>query len=68
MDVVRARQAYEENEGVLDGVASGLKEVANQSVSDLGRLFGKLGTRFSEPFFRTMLTNLSRAQDNRVHL
>ena len=41
------RQAYEENETVLDGVASGLKEVAQQSVSDLGRLFGKLGETVS---------------------
>lgn len=37
------RQAYEENETVLDGVASELKTVAHQSVHDLGRLFGKLG-------------------------
>lgn len=37
------RQAYEENESVLDGIATGLKEVAHQSVDDLGCLFGKLG-------------------------
>ncbi len=37
------RQAYQENEGVLDGIAIGLKQVANQSVNDLGRLFSKLG-------------------------
>ena len=41
---VVVRQAYQENETVLDGVASGLKSVAHQSVDDLGRLFGKLGT------------------------
>ncbi|TCD71883.1 kinesin motor protein cin8 [Steccherinum ochraceum] len=39
------RKAYQENETVLDGVASGLKQVANQSVQDLGRLFGKLDRR-----------------------
>lgn len=37
------RQAYQENESVIDGVASGLKEVAHQSIHDLGRIFGKLG-------------------------
>ena len=41
---VVVRQAYQENETVLDGVATGLKTVAHQSVDDLGRLFGKLGT------------------------
>ncbi|PSR74150.1 hypothetical protein PHLCEN_2v10106 [Hermanssonia centrifuga] len=39
---VVVRQAYQENEGVLDGIAIGLKQVANQSVNDLGRLFSKL--------------------------
>ncbi|EKM55573.1 uncharacterized protein PHACADRAFT_173717 [Phanerochaete carnosa HHB-10118-sp] len=39
---VVVRQAYEENEAALDGVATGLKTVAHQSVDDLGRLFGKL--------------------------
>lgn len=40
---VVVRQAYEENETVIDTVATGLKTVAQNSVSDLGRLFGKLG-------------------------
>jgi kinesin family member 11 len=46
---VVVRQAYQENEMVLDGVATGLKTVANQSVSDLGRLFGKLGNLTFNP-------------------
>lgn len=37
------RKAYQENEGVLDNVANGLKSIAHQSVGDLSRLFGKLG-------------------------
>lgn len=37
------RKAYQENEGALDNVANSLKSVAHQSVSDLSRLFGKLG-------------------------
>ncbi|KAI0093923.1 P-loop containing nucleoside triphosphate hydrolase protein [Irpex rosettiformis] len=41
------RQAYQENETMLDGVATGLKSVAHQSVSDLGRLFGKLERKTS---------------------
>ncbi len=44
---VVVREAFEESEKVLDGVASGLRSVAQQSVSDLGRLFGKLGKRYS---------------------
>ncbi|KAJ3559108.1 hypothetical protein NM688_g534 [Phlebia brevispora] len=36
------RKAFQENESALDGVATGLKDVAQQSVQDLGRLFGKL--------------------------
>ena len=40
------RKAYQDNEIVLDGVASGLKQVAQQSVNDLGRLFDKLGTYY----------------------
>ena len=38
------RQAYADNESALDGVANGLKTVAHQSLGDLTRLFGKLGT------------------------
>ncbi|THH33841.1 hypothetical protein EUX98_g250 [Antrodiella citrinella] len=41
------RKAYQENETVLDGVASGLKQVAHQSVQDLGKLFSKLDRRNS---------------------
>ncbi|KAI0341609.1 kinesin-domain-containing protein [Trametopsis cervina] len=41
------REAYQENETVIDGVASGLKTVAHQSVNDLGRLFGKLERKTS---------------------
>lgn len=37
------RKAYQETETVLDGVAVGLKQVAHQSVQDLGKVFGKLG-------------------------
>lgn len=37
------RKAYQENETVLDGVASSLKQAAHESVNDLHRLFGKLG-------------------------
>ncbi|KAI0703611.1 P-loop containing nucleoside triphosphate hydrolase protein [Cytidiella melzeri] len=44
---VVVRQAYEENETVLDGVANGLKSVAHQSVNDLKRLFGKLERKTS---------------------
>ena len=40
---VVVRKAYQENEGILDAVAGGLKSVAHQSIGDLGRLFGKLG-------------------------
>ena len=43
---VVVRQAHQEGETVLDGVATGLKTVAHQSVDDLGRLFGKLGKCF----------------------
>lgn len=39
------RQAYQGTEGVLNGVAGGLKKVAGQSISDVGRLFDKLGKR-----------------------
>ncbi|KAI0797910.1 P-loop containing nucleoside triphosphate hydrolase protein [Abortiporus biennis] len=39
---VIVRQAYQDNETVLDGVAKGLKSVAHQTVNDLGQLFGKL--------------------------
>lgn len=37
------RQAYQDNEIVLDGVATGLKHVAKQTINDLGKVFGKLG-------------------------
>ena len=38
------RQAFEHSELVLDGVADGLRRVAHESTSDIGRLFSKLGT------------------------
>jgi kinesin family protein 11 len=40
---VVVRQAYQQTEGVLDGVACGLKKVADESVKDIGGLFEKLG-------------------------
>lgn len=40
---VVVRQAYQESEAALDGVATGLKGVAHQTVDELGRLHGKLG-------------------------
>ncbi|OBZ75573.1 Kinesin-like protein bimC [Grifola frondosa] len=39
---VVVRNAYQESEGALDGVASSLKKVAKESIGDLGRLFSKL--------------------------
>ncbi|KAI0079935.1 kinesin-domain-containing protein [Panus rudis PR-1116 ss-1] len=39
---VVVRKAYQETEVALDSVATGLKQVAHQTVDDLGRLFGKL--------------------------
>ncbi|KAH8106971.1 P-loop containing nucleoside triphosphate hydrolase protein, partial [Cristinia sonorae] len=36
------RKAFQDNEMVLDGVATGLKQIASQSVHDLGKLYGKL--------------------------
>jgi kinesin family protein 11 len=39
---VVVRQAYQENEGVLDRVAGGLKKVASDSIGDVGGLFDKL--------------------------
>jgi kinesin family protein 11 len=38
------RQAYQVNEGKLDGVASGLKQVAAESIDDIGALFEKIRT------------------------
>lgn len=40
---VVVRQAFQTSEHTLDGVASGLKQVTNESVRDLEKLFGKLG-------------------------
>lgn len=37
------RQAFEETEGRLDGVAKSFKTVAKESVKDVGGLFSKLG-------------------------
>ncbi|PCH38070.1 kinesin-domain-containing protein, partial [Wolfiporia cocos MD-104 SS10] len=39
------RQAYQETEGKLDGVATGLKNVAHESLGDLGLLHSKLGRK-----------------------
>ncbi|KIJ69381.1 hypothetical protein HYDPIDRAFT_145382 [Hydnomerulius pinastri MD-312] len=36
------RQAYQVNEGQLDGVALGLKQVAEESIDDVGALFDKI--------------------------
>ncbi|CAL1704444.1 unnamed protein product [Somion occarium] len=44
---VVVRQAYQETETVLDAVATELKQVAHQSVNDLGRVFGKLERKTS---------------------
>lgn len=46
---VVVRQAYQESEGALDGVAVGLKNVAADSIGDVGRLFDKLGKCLSSP-------------------
>lgn len=62
-DEVIVRQAYQENEGVLDNVASGLKTVAHQSVDDLGRLFGKLGKRIQQAVMFGLSLLFYRAQD-----
>jgi kinesin family protein 11 len=40
---VVVRQAYQETEEVLDGVAGGLKTVAKETVRDVGGLLNKLG-------------------------
>lgn len=40
---VVVRQAYQDNEPALDGVAGSLKKVATESLSDLSSLFEKLG-------------------------
>lgn len=37
------RKAFEQTESALDGVAQGLRDVAQQSVADVGSLFNKLG-------------------------
>lgn len=37
------RKAHQETEAALDGVAGGLKAIAQDSVRDVGRLFDKLG-------------------------
>lgn len=39
---VVVRKAYQESETILDGVAGGLKEVAGDSINDVGGLFDKL--------------------------
>lgn len=54
---VVVRKVYQENETALDNVASGLKGVAHQSVSDLGRLFGKLGSSGFLGFFYAFTDN-----------
>jgi kinesin family member 11 len=46
-DEIVVREAYQESETALDGIANGLKSVAHQSVNDLGRLFNKLGQYFT---------------------
>ena len=64
---VVVRSAYQENEPVLDGVANGLRDAAHQSVNDLGRLFGKLGTSFSRSCLAIMLSCFCRTQDDDLH-
>ncbi|KZT67731.1 kinesin-domain-containing protein [Daedalea quercina L-15889] len=44
---VVVRQAHQATEGRLDGVATGLKKVAQESLSDLGRLHNKLERKTS---------------------
>ncbi|KII88479.1 hypothetical protein PLICRDRAFT_161615 [Plicaturopsis crispa FD-325 SS-3] len=44
---VVVRQAFQDNEAVIDGVAGGLKKVAKESVGDLGNLFSKLERKTS---------------------
>jgi kinesin family protein 11 len=44
---VVVKQAYQGNEGVLDGVAGGLKRVAEESINDVGGLFDKLRKCFT---------------------
>lgn len=39
---VVVREAYQMSEGVLDGVAGGLKKIAGESIQDVGGLFDKL--------------------------
>ncbi len=43
---VAVRQAYQQSESVLDGVAIGLKKVVHESTTDVGQLFSKLGEWF----------------------
>ncbi|KAJ7582682.1 kinesin 2 [Mycena floridula] len=46
-DEIIVRQAFEENEGILDTVASGLKGAAALGVQDIGGLFDKLDRKSS---------------------
>ena len=58
---VVVRQAHEKTELALNGVSTQLKEVAHGSLSDLGRVFDKLGTRTPKHLI-SLLDTLSRSQ------
>jgi kinesin family protein 11 len=56
------RQAHQETEGKLNGVALGLKVVVRDSVKDVGGLFDKLGRFYFELFLTILLTTHDRTQ------
>ena len=55
------RQAYQVNESKLDGVACGLKQVASESIDDVGALFEKI-RRFCDFHMLPFLTEFHRAE------
>jgi kinesin family member 11 len=56
---VVVRQAHQETEGMLDGIATGLKKVVGGSLEDVEALFEKIGTRISSSV-RSWLIYLSQ--------
>lgn len=62
------RQAYQINEEKLDGVALGLKQVAAESIDDIGALFEKLRMYCFFPCWSVKLTMIVRTEEQGVHV